>query len=81
MLGTLFGVVSTLGNHKNLSYRIKPVKVYGTLDGHEPLMVYISKGKEHELYLRRRPDAVSGKSNANGLNSSDDRTNVNNLIK
>ena len=67
MLSTLFGAVSTLGNHKNLSYRLKPVKVYGALDVHEPLMVYISKGKEHELYFRRRPVVDRVRSNVDGL--------------
>ena len=69
MLSTLFGAVSTLGNHKNLSYRLKPVKVYGALDVHEPLMVYISKGKEHELYFLCRSAAVRGRSNGNCLKS------------
>ena len=69
MFGTLSGVVPALGKHKAVSCRLKPVKVYSSLDRNEPIMVYISEGKEHELYLRRRPAAVCGRSNANGLNS------------
>ena len=72
MLGTLFGAVSELGNHKIVPYWLKHIKVYGTLDGHEPFMVYISEGKEHELYLRRRHVAVCWRSNANGLKSTSD---------
>ncbi len=54
-------------NHTAVSYRSKSVKVYCTMDGHEPLMVYISKGKEHELYLQRRPVVDRVRSNADGL--------------
>ena len=58
MFGEMPGDILSMGNHTAVSYRLIPVKVYSSLDRHEPLVVYISKGKEHELCLWRRPAAV-----------------------